>query len=169
MVQEVIKVIRGRTDDLIKDLEIKMEESAGRTEFENAAQIRDKIDQLRIISSKQKIVSNDFERKLEISFGESSDVLSSEIIDCDPKNLNAEIEIINRKVVIKPLLLNAKDYFSIKSIVTDTTGEIDIDTRILGVKKIEEVRYNELRKFIMWFFEDKFERARRTLEYEDSF
>ena len=67
MVQEVIKVIRGKTDDLIKDLEIKMEEAAGRTEFEKAAQIRDKIDQLRIISSKQKIVSNDFEDRDVIS------------------------------------------------------------------------------------------------------
>jgi excinuclease ABC subunit C len=67
MVQEVIKVIRGRTDDLIKDLEAKMEQAAGRTEFENAAQIRDKIEQLRIISSKQKIVSNDFEDRDVIS------------------------------------------------------------------------------------------------------
>jgi excinuclease ABC subunit C len=67
MVQEVIKVIRGKTDDLIKDLEIKMEEAAASTEFENAAQIRDKIDQLRIISSKQKIVSNDFEDRDVIS------------------------------------------------------------------------------------------------------
>jgi excinuclease ABC subunit C len=67
MVQEVIKVIRGRTDDLIKDLEVKMEQAAGRTDFENAAQIRDKIDQLRIISSKQKIVSNDFEDRDVIS------------------------------------------------------------------------------------------------------
>jgi excinuclease ABC subunit C len=44
-----------------------MEQAAGRTEFENAAQIRDKIEQLRIISSKQKIVSNDFEDRDVIS------------------------------------------------------------------------------------------------------
>jgi excinuclease ABC subunit C len=72
MVQEVIKVIRGRTDDLIKDLETKMEQAAGRTDFENAAQIRDKIDQLRIISSKQKIVSNDFEDRDVISVAHES-------------------------------------------------------------------------------------------------
>ena len=67
MVQEVIKVIRGKTDDLIKELELKMEITSSQTEFEKAAQIRDKIDQLRIISSKQKIVSNDFEDRDVIS------------------------------------------------------------------------------------------------------
>jgi len=67
MVQEVIKVIRGKTDDLIKELEAKMETAAGNTEFEKAAEIRDKIEQLRNISSKQKIVSNDFEDRDVIS------------------------------------------------------------------------------------------------------
>jgi excinuclease ABC subunit C len=67
MVQEVIKVIRGKTDDLIKELELKMEITSSQTKFEKAAEIRDKIHQLRIISSKQKIVSNDFEDRDVIS------------------------------------------------------------------------------------------------------
>ena len=67
MVQEVIKVIRGKTDDLIKELEAKMDKAAAETDFEKAAQIRDKIEQLRAISSKQKIVSTDFEDRDVIS------------------------------------------------------------------------------------------------------
>ncbi len=67
MVDEVVKVIRGRTDDLIKDLDQKMKSAASNMEFEKAAEIRDKIDQLRIISSKQKVVSNDFEDRDVIS------------------------------------------------------------------------------------------------------
>ncbi len=67
MVDEVVKVIRGRTDDLIKDLDKKMKSSSANMEFEKAAEIRDKIDQLRIISSKQKVVSNDFEDRDVIS------------------------------------------------------------------------------------------------------
>ncbi|MCH7517158.1 MAG: excinuclease ABC subunit C, partial [Bacteroidetes bacterium] len=67
MVQEVIKVIRGKTDDLIKELEAKMDKAAAMTNFEKAAQIRDKIEQLRAISSKQKIVSTDFEDRDVIS------------------------------------------------------------------------------------------------------
>ena len=67
MVDEVVKVIRGRTDDLIKDLDKKMDSASANMEFEKAAEIRDKIDQLRIISSKQKVVSNDFEDRDVIS------------------------------------------------------------------------------------------------------
>jgi excinuclease ABC subunit C len=67
MVDEVVKVIRGRTDDLIKDLDRKMDSASAKMEFEKAAEIRDKIDQLRIISSKQKVVSNDFEDRDVIS------------------------------------------------------------------------------------------------------
>jgi excinuclease ABC subunit C len=59
MVDEVVKLLKGRTDDLIKDLKFKMESAVSNLEFEKAAEIRDKIDQLNSISSKQKIVSTD--------------------------------------------------------------------------------------------------------------
>jgi excinuclease ABC subunit C len=61
MVDEVVKVLKGKTDDLIRELEIKMNNAAEATQYEKAAEIRDKIAQLKVISSKQKIVSNDFE------------------------------------------------------------------------------------------------------------
>lgn len=61
MVSEVIKLLKGRTDDLIKDLSKKMKEAVEVLEFEKAAEIRDKIEQLKSISSKQKVVSEDFE------------------------------------------------------------------------------------------------------------
>jgi len=67
MVDEVVKVIRGRTDDLIKELNEKMKSASVNMEFEKAAEVRDKIEQLRIISSKQKVVSNDFEDRDVIS------------------------------------------------------------------------------------------------------
>lgn len=61
MVNEVTKVLRGRTDDLIKSLNEKMLAASEQLEFEKAAEMRDKINQLQILSSKQKIVSDDFE------------------------------------------------------------------------------------------------------------
>ena len=60
MVQEVIKLLRGKTDDLIKELGTKMQNASAGLDFEKAAEIRDKLEQLKTISSKQKIVSNDF-------------------------------------------------------------------------------------------------------------
>jgi excinuclease ABC subunit C len=67
MVDEVVKVVRGRTDELIKDLEKKMSSEANAMEFEKAGKIRDKIEQLKLISAKQKVVSNDFEDRDVIS------------------------------------------------------------------------------------------------------
>jgi excinuclease ABC subunit C len=61
MVSEVVKLLKGKTDELIKDLTGKMSEAVKYLEFEKAAEIRDKLSQLNSISSKQKIVSDDFE------------------------------------------------------------------------------------------------------------
>jgi excinuclease ABC subunit C len=60
-VNSVIKVLRGKTDDLIKELKEKMEIAVGTLEFEKAADFRDKISRLQAISEKQKVVSDDFE------------------------------------------------------------------------------------------------------------
>ncbi len=61
MVDEVIKLLKGKTDDLISDLKTRMNIAVSNLEFEKAAELRDKIEQLSTISSKQKIVSDDFE------------------------------------------------------------------------------------------------------------
>jgi len=61
MVNEVIKVLKGKTDELIKDLNERMNRAVENLEFEKAAEIRDKISQLTAISAKQKVVSDDKE------------------------------------------------------------------------------------------------------------
>lgn len=60
MVQQVIKVLRGRTSELIEELETEMMSASAKLNFEKAAQLRDKIEQLKVYSSKQKVVSTDF-------------------------------------------------------------------------------------------------------------
>lgn len=61
MVKEVIQLLKGRTDELIKSLTEKMNTAVENLEFEKAAELRDRINQLTSISSKQKIVSDDFD------------------------------------------------------------------------------------------------------------
>ncbi|MEP0860195.1 MAG: excinuclease ABC subunit C [Ignavibacterium sp.] len=61
MVREVIQLLKGKTDELIKSLTEKMNIAVENLEFEKAAELRDKINQLTSISSKQKIVSDDFD------------------------------------------------------------------------------------------------------------
>lgn len=59
MVYQVMRVLRGKTDDLINELTQQMNQAASDMRFEEAAKLRDKIEQLRIYASKQKIVSNE--------------------------------------------------------------------------------------------------------------
>ncbi len=67
MVGEVVKLLKGKTVDLIKELTTKMETAVEKMKYEKAAEIRDKRDQLNIISERQKIVANDFEDRDVIS------------------------------------------------------------------------------------------------------
>lgn len=60
MVDQAVKILRGRTDSLIAELTDRMQKAAELFQFEKAAELRDKIEQLRIYSSKQKIVTGDF-------------------------------------------------------------------------------------------------------------
>ena len=61
MVNEVIKLLNGKTNELIKELSQKMQMYSSNLEFEKAAEIRDKINQLESLSAKQKVVSEDYE------------------------------------------------------------------------------------------------------------
>ncbi len=63
LVNHVIRVLKGRTDEIIKELHSEMLSAASNFEFEKAAELRDKIEKLKVYSSRQKIVSNDFEDK----------------------------------------------------------------------------------------------------------
>ncbi|MEI7812784.1 MAG: excinuclease ABC subunit UvrC [Ignavibacteria bacterium] len=59
MAEQAMKILKGKTDDLIKDLTQQMQDAATQFQFEKAAELRDMIDQLRIYSSRQKVVTND--------------------------------------------------------------------------------------------------------------
>jgi excinuclease ABC subunit C len=60
MVNEVIKVLKGKYKDLFNELNEKMKKASSEFKFEEAANLRDKIERLNVYSSKQKIVTNDF-------------------------------------------------------------------------------------------------------------
>jgi len=59
MVNEVIKLLRGKIDELVNDLSIEMQKASVAFNFEKAADLRDKIDNLKRYAAKQKIVTSD--------------------------------------------------------------------------------------------------------------
>jgi len=60
MVEQVIKLIRGKTGDLIDEIKAEMSDASKNLQFEKAAELRDKIEQLQIYSDKQRVVTTDF-------------------------------------------------------------------------------------------------------------
>ena len=64
-IDEIINLLDGKTDKIVKDLEKQMEEASKNLNFEYAAQIRDKIQAIERVSEKQK-VSNISENNIDV-------------------------------------------------------------------------------------------------------
>ncbi|MBN2572767.1 MAG: excinuclease ABC subunit C, partial [Ignavibacteriales bacterium] len=59
IVKEVIQILKGKTDDLLKKLNYEMLIASQNLEFEKASELRDKIKKLSVWTSKQNVVSKD--------------------------------------------------------------------------------------------------------------
>ncbi len=60
MVNEVIKLLKGKIDELVSDLTQEMHKASESFNFEKAADLRDKIESLQRYASRQKVVTTDF-------------------------------------------------------------------------------------------------------------
>lgn len=90
----------------------------------------------------QSISSNDFEKTLDLKFSKDVDILSVDIINVEPENLNVDYNKQKNILQINPLLLNVKDYFVVKVLLSNLTKskDIQIEGRIKDIKKINEVK-----------------------------
>lgn len=73
MTGEIEKVLNGKTISLMKELADRMADAATNERFEEAVQIRNKLESLEVYSDKQKIVSEDFMDKDIVNFVKESD------------------------------------------------------------------------------------------------
>jgi len=106
---------------------------------------------LKIINSGNvPIVSTDYERPVSLSFGENPRILTAEVSETDPDNLEISVDIQATKVMLDPVLLNGGDSITLKFLVSQL-DEINIDGRIIGVKDIRKhtagITANRLRSF----------------------
>jgi hypothetical protein len=104
-----------------------------------------------INNGNQPITSNDYERNFSCTFGVNSKILSSEIIEPTPEELKPKLSVNENQIVLEALLLNEKDFLVIKTLVADFKDEIDIDARIIGVKKISQISKFDSEKYISAF------------------
>jgi len=82
------------------------------------------------------IAASDFARPMAITFP-NSEVLSTEVSETFPKTLNPILNFGRSGVSIEPVLLNKKDFLTIKFVFSHYENKIDVNAHILGVKDIE--------------------------------
>lgn len=82
------------------------------------------------------IAATDFARPMAVTFP-NSEVLSTEVSETFPKTLNPILHIGRSGVSIEPVLLNKKDYLTIKFVFSHYENKIDVNAHILGVKEVE--------------------------------
>ena len=89
------------------------------------------------------IQKSDYERPLSISFGEDSRILSAEVTETSPENLDVTIDPSEDCLILEPLLLNSRDSITLKVLVSEFRSDLEVDARIVGVKQVrcEDTRY----------------------------
>lgn len=95
------------------------------------------------------IPATDFERPIKIKFPETSKILSCEVVENYPDSLNTKTLLNETGISIEPLLINSKDYFILKTIVSNIEREdFTIEARIKDVNEIK--RLDESNQFLIW-------------------
>lgn len=92
-------------------------------------------------SGNRAIAIADFSEPLTFNMGENAKILQAKFVRSSPKNLRPEIEIKENSILVKPLLLNAKDSFWIDILVSDfdECNSIQAHGRVVGVAEVRNV------------------------------
>jgi hypothetical protein len=83
------------------------------------------------------IAASDFEKPITFSFP-NSEILSAEVTDVSPKNLKPEISANSSTLTVQPLLLNKRDFLTVKLVFSAYEKGVQADARVTGVKEIEK-------------------------------
>ena len=89
----------------------------------------------------KEISSNDFEEPIKIVISNCNFIFSVELLDCYPEHLNINIDVDNdsKHILIQPLLLNKNDFFKFKIVYEGKYSNIEVQSRIKGLKKINKI------------------------------
>ena len=86
------------------------------------------------------ILESEYQKPIVIKFGKKTRILSTEIIETSPDDIDLKLkQISNSKTQLEPTLLNERDSFTIKFILTEFENDIRFQSRIVGINKIKEI------------------------------
>jgi hypothetical protein len=95
------------------------------------------------------IVATDYEDPVNLSFGENSQILTTDSSETNPDSLRASTSIEKTNVVLAPILLNMGDSITIKMLISQFDDEIKVDGHIAGVKSIRKLGEGQVPAFIL--------------------
>lgn len=82
------------------------------------------------------ILASDFVREVSIDFSNSTKILSAEVSETSPDNLNASAFVDGESIKLRPILWNSGDSVTFKILLGQFDGNFNLDGRIIGVKSI---------------------------------
>lgn len=98
------------------------------------------------------IKREDFEKNMNIHFGEGAEILRAKVSGSSPLNLKPTLTFNEKTAIIKPLLLNPGDFFNVEAFVAGSKLKPTFDTRIVNIKepKIVLSEAGKLKKEILY-------------------
>lgn len=90
-------------------------------------------------SGNQTILDKEFIKPITIKLSDTDHILDYEVSAQHPSSLDVNLKNIENGIEIIPLSLNPEDKFTLKILSNGHKENFSVDTRIIGVKEIEEV------------------------------
>ena len=85
------------------------------------------------------IVANDFVRPVTFDLGQNTRILTAEISERTPTNLETAITVDGSKLVLTPALFNQRDSVTVKALASQFGENIAVDARIVGIGEIKRI------------------------------
>ena len=104
-----------------------------------------------INSGNQPISIDDFARPINIQLGSNTNILTCEVLEQNPKDLDVSILKMQNRLEIQPLLLNPNDSLTLNILLSDYRGGLEVSARVRGISNIEVYREPESIKSIFLF------------------
>jgi hypothetical protein len=86
------------------------------------------------------VLPSDYLKNLSILFNVDANILSAEITNRNPKDIDTTLSFTNRSISFSSSLLNSNDAIVVKALVSEFDGDIEVTGRIAGVKSIKCLR-----------------------------
>ncbi len=103
---------------------------------------------IRFINNGNEPISvDDFDKPISIKYGNDVNIITHEMLEKIPEDLDAVIRKKEKSLEVEPLLLNTKDEFTVNILASDFNGDLDISARIKGVKELEIYNQYDLESF----------------------